>query len=192
MTALACQSPIEWPVLLAYWLGELDAENESRTEEHVLGCTTCSERLAELVALANGTKALVASGAVNAIVTDAFARGLTARGVRVREYRVQQDGSVNCTVAPEDEVVLARLEAPLGGIKRLDLVEIDPAGSGEVRHEDIPFSTAGDGVVMAQNIGWLRSLPASTVRVRLLAVDESGERVVGDYTFNHAPFGTRR
>jgi len=47
-------------------------------------------------------------------------------------------------------------------------------------------------VVMAQNIGWLRSLPASTVRVRLLAVDESGERVVGDYTFNHAPFGTRR
>lgn len=35
--------------------------------------------------------------------------------------------------------------------------------------------------------GWLRALPAATFRVRLLAVDERGERTLGDYTFNHTP-----
>jgi len=41
--------------------------------------------------------------------------GLAERKVRLREYRVPRNGSVNCSVAPEDEMVIARLDVPLGG-----------------------------------------------------------------------------
>jgi hypothetical protein len=33
----------------------------------------------------------------------------------------------------------------------------------------------------------LRKLPANTLRVQLLAVDEAGERPLGEYTFAHTP-----
>jgi len=33
----------------------------------------------------------------------------------------------------------------------------------------------------------LKQAPAFVQRIRLLAVDESGERAIGDYTFVHTP-----
>jgi hypothetical protein len=192
MSRLDCRAPIELPALLAYWLGELDAASEGRAEQHLLGCAACSRRLEELAALADGVRALTREGAVHAVVSDVFVRRLVERGVRVREYRVPCNGSVNCTVAPEDEVVISRLEVPLGGIQRLDMVEIDPEGRGQARLEDVPFSVGSDGVAITQSVDRLRALPASTTRVRLLAVDERGERVIGEYTFNHTPHATRR
>jgi hypothetical protein len=192
MISTSCRAPIELPALLAYWLGELDAESEARTEEHLLGCAACSRRLEELATLADGVRALTREGVVHAVVSDVFVRRLIEHGVRVREYRVPRNGSVNCTVEPEDEVVISRLEAPLGGIQRLDMVEIGPEGRGQARLEDVPFSVTGDGVAIAQSVDRLRALPASTLRVRLLAVDERGERVIGEYMFNHTPRDTRR
>ncbi len=183
----SCKSSIEQGVLLAYWLGELDEAAEGRTEEHLLGCAACSERLGELVALGKGVRVLARAGGVRAIVNDAFVRRLVAQGVRVREYRVPHNGSVNCTVAPEDDIVIAHLDAPLGGVARLDMVETDSEGKGLTRFEDIPFQTGSDGVVVVPRIDELRALPASTTRMRLLAVDEAGERVIGEYTFNHTP-----
>ena len=192
MNLSPCTAPIELVTLVAYWLGELEAESESRTEEHLLGCGACSKRLGELAALGGGVRALARAGEVRAVVTDAFVRRLIERGARVREYRVPRNGSVNCTVAPEDDVVIARLEAPLGDVKRLDMVEIDIEGCGQVRAEDIPFHAKSDGVVVAPRIDQLRALPVSTTRMRLLAVDARGERVIGEYTFNHTPYGTAR
>jgi hypothetical protein len=32
-------------------------------------------------------------------------------------------------------------------------------------------------------------MPSHRQRVRLMAVDASGERVIGDYTFNHTAYG---
>ncbi len=192
MSPSPCTAPIELGTLVAYWLGELDAESESRTEEHLLGCDACSKRLGELVALADGVRTLARAGGAHAVVTDAFVRRLIEQGVHVREYRVPRNGSVNCTVAPEDDVVIARLEAPLGDVKRLDMVEIDFEGRGLARAEDIPFRAESDGVVVTPRIDQLRALPASTTRMRLLAVDARGERVIGEYTFNHTPYGTTR
>jgi hypothetical protein len=189
MISTSFRAPIELPALLAYWLGELDAESEARTEGHLLGCAACSRRLEEVATLADGVRALTREGVVHAVVSDVFVRRLIERGVRVREYRVPRNGSVNCTVAPEDEVVISRLEAPLGGIQRLDMVEIGPEGRGQARLEDVPFSVTGDGVAITQSVDRLRAMPASTLRVRLLAVDERGERVIGEYTFNHTPHG---
>jgi hypothetical protein len=187
MKTSICQSPLEWPTLLAYWLGELDPDSEARTEEHYLGCALCSQRLDELNALAQGVRAVAQASGVNAVVDEPFVRRLAERGLHVREYRVPQNGSVNCTVAPGDDFVVARLEAPLTGVTRLDLVEVYPGGMGEVRHEDIPFVAESGSVVISTRIDALRALPATTLRMRLLAVDNDGERTIGEYTFNHTP-----
>lgn len=187
MNTATCHLPLDWPTLVAYWLGELDPNTEARIEEHYLGCAECSRRLDELNALAEGVRAVTQASGVNAVVNEPFVRRLAEHGLHVREYRVPQNGSVNCTVTPEDDFVVAHLAAPLAGVTRLDLVNIGPDGKSEMRHEDIPFVAESGGVVVSTGIDMLRSLPASTLRMRLLAVDDTGERTIGEYTFHHRP-----
>lgn len=180
-----CRAPLEWSTLIAYWLGELDADTEARIEEHYLGCVQCSGQLQELNALAEGVRAVTRASGASAIVSEPFVRRLAERGLHVREYRVAKNGSVNCTIAPEDDFVVAHLEAPLAGVERLDLVNIYE--SGESRQADIPFVAGSGGVVVSTSVDTLRALPATTVRMRLIAVEDHGERVVGEYTFHHTP-----
>jgi len=106
MNTAACPAPLDWNTLLAYWLGELDPDSEARTEAHYLGCPVCSRRLEELAALAHGIRALTRASGVDVVVSADFVRRLSERGLRVRDYRVPRNGSVNCTVAPEDDFVL--------------------------------------------------------------------------------------
>lgn len=180
-----CASPLDWDSLLGYWLGEIDADSAARIEEHYLGCASCCRRLEQLASLAGGVRAAARTSDVNMVVTGPFVRRLAEHGLRVREYHVPHNGSVNCTVAADDDVVVARLEAQLGDVPRLDLVTLGSDGEMMLRQEDIPF--ARDGVVVSTRITTLRALPATTLHLRLLAVDADGERSLGEYTFNHTP-----
>ncbi|BAU49398.1 hypothetical protein SVA_2850 [Sulfurifustis variabilis] len=187
MTAAACRAPLDWPTLIAYRLGELDPDTEARIEEHYLGCAECSRRLDELSALAEGVRAVARASGVTAVVNEPFVQRLTERGLKVRAYRVPQNGSVNCTIAPEDDFVVARLEAPLAGVTRLDLVNVGADGRTEMRLEDIPFIAETGHVIVSTRVATLRALPATTLRMRLLAVEGNGERALGEYTFHHTP-----
>ncbi len=138
--------------LLEYWLGELEPEAEARTEEHYLGCAECSGRLEQLAALAGEVRAVARTSGVNMVINDQFVRRLAESGLQVREYRLPLNGSVNCTVAPEDDVVVARLEAPLEGVKRVDMLYVDSDGRPEMRQEDIPFVADSGGVVFSPGI----------------------------------------
>lgn len=191
MNAASCQAPLTWETLIAYWLAELDAVDEARVEEHYLGCAVCSHRLAQLAALASGVRSLARSSSVDMVVSDEFVRRLMQDGLRVREYHVPCNGSVNCTAGPEDDFVVARLEAPLAGVQRVDMLTLDSNANIATRHQDVPFIAGSGGVVFAAGIDKLRALPASIFRVRLLAVDEQGERTLGDYTFNHTPYASQ-
>ncbi len=184
---MSCRSPLDWDRLLAYWLGELDPDSEARTEEHYLGCAACSRRLEQLVELAREVCAVTRSSGVNLFVSEEFVRRLSEKGLQVREYRVPLNGSVNCTVAPGDDFVMARLEARLDEVKRIDMVYLDSSGETQMRREDVPFIAQSGGVVFSTRIDILRALPATTLRLRLLAVDDSGDGLLGDYTFNHTP-----
>lgn len=188
MNTSACPSPLDWNSLLAYWLGELDPDSEARIELHYLGCPDCSRQLEELAALAQGVRALTRTSGIDAVVSADFVRRLSERGLRVREYRVPCNGSVNCTVAPEDDFVVAYLEGPLADVARVDLVYFTRDNGQGIRHEDIPFDPHSGSVALSTRIAALRALPATTQRVRLLAVTEDGERILGDYTFNHTPY----
>lgn len=184
---MTCQSPLAWDALLAYWLGELDPDSTVQMEEHYLGCDLCSRRLEQLTTLAREVRAVTQSSGVTVIVNDQFVRRLSASGLKVREYRVPLNGSVNCTVTPDDDFVVARLEAPLDEVKRLDLITLGSDGKNMMRLEDIPFIAESSDVVLSTRIDVLRALPASKLQMRLLAIDNNGERTLGEYTFNHTP-----
>jgi hypothetical protein len=188
MTQPSCASPIPLATLLEYWLGELDEAQEGRLDEHLLGCGHCSANLQRLVDIAGEVRAAVRAGAVHAVLTDAFLKRLAAQGLRLREYRVPHNGSVYCTVAPDDDLLITRLDAPLAGVERLDVEHLGGEGERLERLRDVPFDAAAGEVVLASRMERIRALPASTLRMRLLAVAPSGERLVGEYTFHHTPY----
>jgi hypothetical protein len=107
-------------------------------------------------------------------------------GLCLREYRLAPGGSVNCTIHADDDAVVARIRAPLTGVKRLDLVRVQD-GESEVRLADVPFNAETGEVLSIPSAAWLKTMPAFTMRMRLIAVGDAGEKQVGDYTFNHSP-----
>ena len=184
MTTTSCHAPVGDDTLVAYWLGELDERAEASLESHLLACGDCSERLAGIVALADALRRSVDEGAVRMFVTDAFVKDAARRGMRIREYRVPCNGSVHCSVAPEDDLLVSRLEAPLAGVERVDAITYIDDVQVEV-FRDVPFDAASGEVVAVPKLSQVRMMPSHVRRVRLVAVDKNGERVIGDYTFNH-------
>ena len=93
---------------------------------------------------------------------------------------------MNCTVTPDDDLVVAYLHAPLRDVRRLDVL-IDDTTSGTHRANDVAFDPAADGVTMVPSASYLRSLGTTQQRVRLVAVDGPRSACYADYTFNHSP-----
>jgi len=190
MRSASCTTPVPVARLTAYWLGELDAADESELEEHVFGCAECGSRLRHLVQLGDGIKRAIRDGNLYAVLTAPFIRRLQEAGVRVREYRLQPGDSVLCTVKPDDDLVVAHLHAPLQNVHRLDVVFHDVTAGTSWRFEDVAFDPAADEVVLAPNVTELRRFTFVTQRVQLFAVENATERVIGEYTFNHSPYGS--
>jgi len=157
--------------------------DEERVEEHLLICASCSHELRNLVELGGGIRTATRKGVVRAVVTRAFLERLTAEGLRVREYRVAAGGRVQCTVAPEDDLVAARLSAGLEGIGRVDLAICDDSGSERERVRDIPISSAHGEVVFLPRTASLRAAPAGVDHLKLLAVEQERERLLAEYIF---------
>ena len=190
MTGARCAEPIEFEALVAYWVGELPAAAEAPIEEHFFGCVHCTRRAEELAALAFGIRAVVRSGAVQAVITQPFLETMKRQGMRIREYRLAPNERVACTIRADDDAVVGRLQAPLAGVKRVDALHSLDFGDGQVqqwRAEDLPFDASTGEVLSLPSAVALKSSPAHTFGVLLLAVDESGERPLGEYTFAHTP-----
>jgi putative zinc finger protein len=170
--------------LLAYWLGELDEAQERVVEEHLFACAACAEQLSEVVALGTAIRGELLRGDFGFVLPLAFIRRIKAAGLRVREYELEPGGSVQCTVTPNDDLVVAHLHAPLRDVRRLDLL-IEDDKIGRLRVTDVAFDPSVDGVAMVPSVEYLRTLRNERQRVRLVAVDGVHERVIGDYTFNH-------
>jgi len=175
--------------LLDYWLHDSDAAATEAIDEHLMQCEPCGRALDELIALGDGVRAAFRSGAVSAMASDAFVQRVVGCGVHVREYRLPHNGSVNCTVAPEDELLVAHLETPLQGVERLDAVvtlSFDP----DVQHrlDDVPFDAEAGEVLWLPRFDLIRTAPAHTAEVTLLSVGAGGSHELGRYTFRHRPW----
>ena len=84
-------------------------------------------------------------------------------------------------------MVLSRLAADLRDVGRLDLVSRVDEGA-EHRLADLPFDPSAGEVLFAPSADVLRARPAHVERVRLFAVGPGGERLLGEYTFDHTPW----
>jgi hypothetical protein len=184
---MACGNPIDFDSLVACWFGELSDEHEARIEEHLLGCADCSARCEELAAIAAGVRAVVRQGKAGMVISEPFLQAMKQAGMRLREYPVEPGGSVNCTIGADDDGVVSRLRAPLAGARQLDVVQELGEGGPEVRAADVPFDEQTGEVILIPPAAWLRSMPAFTMRMRLVSVGEAGEAALGEYTFVHSP-----
>jgi anti-sigma factor RsiW len=184
-----CAQPIDDETLLAYWLGELPAQAEAEVEAHYFACASCARRLEGLAATARGIRALVRDGALRAVITPSFLEHLKRAGLHIREYTAVPGDRVACTLRAEDDAVAGRIRVPLAGVKRLDALQRVEMGGDveEWRTEDVPFEPQAGEVILLPSAARLRTLPANVLRVRLVAVDETGERPLGEVTFAHTP-----
>jgi hypothetical protein len=177
----------EWDALVDYWLGDSDAAATEAIDAHLMQCDACGTTLDEVAALSRGVKEAFGRGAVPSMLSVPFVERLKAAGWRVREYRVPHNGSVVCSVAPDDDLLVSRLDVPLRGVTRLDAVfEFSIAPGQTLRLSDVPFDAAHGEVVFTPKLTEVRALPSHDLVVRLLAMDDAaGEREVGRYTFHH-------
>ena len=172
--------------LLAWWLDELPEAEADEMEEHLFACDQCTARLRDLLALRESVKRALLAARFATAVTPRFLRQIRDSGLRVREYRVPAGGSVACTITPADDLIASRLEAPLAGVRQLDLIFDD--GGTQHRAAHIPFDAASGEVTVIPPVALIRGWKAATQRMRLVAVNLGAERVIGEYTFNHSPW----
>ena len=185
-----CKDPIGLETLAAWWLGDLAEGEAARVEEHVFACAQCARRAEWLTALSDGVRGAMRAGRVGTVVSAPFLARMKAEGMRLREYRLEPGGSVNCTIHAEDDALVTRIRLPLAGVKRLDALQVmEVAGAREIeaRLEDVPFDPAAEEVLFLPPAAWVKQTPAHTFRVRLVSVEDAGERMLGEYTFFHTP-----
>lgn len=173
--------------LLDYWFGDADAAATGAADEHLMACDRCGEALDALAALGAAVRDALRAGDVAVVTGGLFVQRLGDSGARLREYRVAPGGSVNCTVAPDDDVLVTRLSAALQGVQRLDLHHASDDGAAGVL-QDIPFDAATGEVVVVNKVAAVRLQGPHTLRITLQAVDAAGPRDLGDYTFHHRPW----
>ena len=181
-----CSNPIDAAVLGDYWLASLAKPEEEAVEEHLFDCDRCGARLREIIVLAEGLRRLAREGSLRMVVSDVFLKRAQEEGLRVREYAPPPGGGVECTVTAEDDILIGRLAANLSGAHRVDLCICDEHGVEQLRLPDIPAHSGASSVVYQESITFAKAMASSKMITRLVAVDDTGgERVLGEYTFNH-------
>ena len=183
---MSCGHPIDAAILADYWLAALPSSEEESVEDHLFDCGECGARLAEVIALAEGVRALVREANLLMTLSDEFVKRSAARGLRIRQYAPPAGGSVQCTVTVDDDMLIGRLAADLAGQRRVDLALCNQDGVEYARLADVPFGPGISDVIFQQPIHFAKGAPSQTMIARLLGKDKSGaERLIGEYTFIH-------
>jgi hypothetical protein len=169
-----------------YWLAALPSADEDAVEHHLMTCDACGDRLREAIALAESLRDLTRSGSLQVVIGEQLLKQAAESGLRVREYSPLAGESIQCTVAADDDLLVARLVVDLTTASRVDLSWCDPRGVEHTRMVDIPIRADAGSVICQQSITWAKASPTSTMIARLLAVEPQGEeRLLGEYTFHH-------
>lgn len=186
MQDAACHAPVDPAVLADYWLALLgDAEQEA-VELHLFECDACGHRLRSIIDIAEAIRALARSGTLRVILAENFVRHAEETGRRVRQYDFEPGQTVPCTIAADDDLLVARFAVDLSAAERVDLSFCDPRGVERGRMNDIPVGTDVRHVVFQESATFAKAAPSSSMVARLLAVGSDGEeRLLGEYFFQH-------
>lgn len=182
---MSCANPMDAAVLVDYWLGLLPKPEEEALEEHLFTCDECDTRLSEMIALAEELRKLAHEGSLRMVVSEIFLERAAATGMTVRQYAPARGGKVDCTVTLKDDLLIGRLAADFSESKRIDLAICDAKGVEQMRMTDIPFQPGEGTLLLQESITRAKTAESEVMVARLLAIEESGERLVGEYTFDH-------
>ena len=185
-TSATCHEPIDPAVLADYWLALLPAAEEEAVETHLFVCDACGDRLRGIIELAEALRALARSGTLRVVLPEHFIRHAKETGQRVRQYDFEPGQTVPCTIAANDDLLVARLAVDLSGAERVDLSFRDPQGAERGRMPDIPVRADAGHVIFQESATFAKAAPSSSMVARLLAVGaDGGERLLGEYFFEH-------
>jgi anti-sigma factor RsiW len=183
-----CKGPVSFEALIDYWAQDSTPEETERIEEHLFACDACHARLTQIAELAGGVARVVSGrGGLVLPMTTSLVDRLQARGVRMRHYRLGPGDVVPCGVGAEDDLLVTWLRAELEGVSRVDITmrnEQGPMG----RIEDVPIDAITGQVIYSFGADAVRTFPAMTLTVELIAVEEDRERRLAEYTLHHAAF----
>jgi len=182
----SCPNPIDPAILAYYWLGILPSPDEAAVEEHLFACDPCGEALRGIIALVEGVRNLAREGSLRMVVSGAFLERATAQGLHIRQYAPPADGSVECTVTAEDDLLIAHLATDMRGARRVDLCWCDDRGVEQERLSDIPVNPDAGSILYQESITFAKASPTKRLILRMVSVDDSGtERLLAAFTFNH-------
>jgi hypothetical protein len=169
--------------LIACALGDLAGDAADEVEEHVLSCSACAATYAKFVRLGPAIRALVRDGGTTVPATPALVDAAEAAGLVTRRYVLTPGAVVPCTVDASDIYSLTSyVGLDLAGVSRLDFVR---AGT---RIADVPFDARAGRLYMLTRAETLRALPTMKLPIRLVAVEDGGERTIAEVTLDHTAF----
>jgi anti-sigma factor RsiW len=168
------------PALIQYWLGELADADEQALEEHLFDCDACAGISGEVADLVDALRERVP-----ATLTEAAIARLEQRGVRMRHTRIRPGERVSVPFGPDVDLLVHRLQIDLAAIERID-VEAASAGDGTilVAVPDVMFEPGRGEVNVVCFRHYAEALPPDAA-LRLVAVEPTGRRVVGEYGVMH-------
>jgi len=153
--------------------------DDDAVEEHVLDCTPCAERFASFVRLGPAVAAALRAGEVGFVATRALVERLDREHMISRRYLLTPGAIVPCTIGLTDLFSMLEIEADLTSASRVDLTR-----AGE-HFADIPFDRTAGRVYVVTPATVVRRFPTMKLPFRLVAVDGSTERTLGEYTLDH-------
>ncbi len=147
----------------------------------------CARRGEAVGALRDGIRGAARRG-WHGVLLPSIVERLARDGVRLHTYRLRPGIPVPCSVEPEDDLMIGRLEADLTGVERLDL-ELTAGADvvGAQRFEDVPIDRRAGEVILCMPAAIARPLPAHQMRVRLVVLQGGADRELGQYVFDHSP-----
>jgi len=179
-----CRTPLDPETLVSYWAGDLTSAAAESVEAHAFACADCAASLARVESIASGVPGLVDAGRLMVMGTAEILERAERDGARVRVYPIKPGESVACTITRADTFVATRAKVDLGNVERID-VEVDLETQGGVQKlalSDVPADRARGELVWLWPGDFVRSLPDTTLRIRVLS--RPGE-IIAQYTLNH-------
>lgn len=182
--------PVDLDELVGYLLGDLAPAAAEALEEHLFECDRCARRLESIDRVRRAVSDAVLRGAVGGSVNGAFMARAARDGLSVREYRIPEGDTVDCTAGPEDLVVV-RLAARLSGVANLRLdgtfQDLELQESSPLPVRDVVADADLEEVVLVFPGELVRTYPRSRWTLRLRGETSGGPAEIGPFVMDHTP-----
>jgi hypothetical protein len=188
---VTCATPLSIDELVAYRRSELEEPAERALESHFFSCAHCAGRLTWVEGLEDAVATAMRQGLFDVYVTRKTVERLERAGSVVRKYDIAAGQSINCTIAPDDDMTVVSLHSALRpGVPVTVAVEFLDHGSGQRMEELRPaFQDQETGEVIVRLAGEIqRMLGSVRVTLNLRFGEGAAVETVGPFEMNHSPW----